>query len=705
VTSPAPPDGLLSGLTPAQVSAVTSEAQPLCIVASAGSGKTRVLTRRIAYRAAVGSAGPAHTLALTFTRKAAGELQSRLKALGMREHVTAGTFHAIASAQLQRWWADRRKQPPVLLERKARLLGQLASSRPGLAGVAASELASQIEWAKARLVGPDEFEPAASQARRMMPTGARPADIAALYARYEHEKVRRGLVDFDDLLTQCAAAIEQDPAFAGAQRWKWRHLFVDEFQDLNPLQHRLLLAWLGSSSDLCVVGDPNQAVYGWNGADPDLLAGFSRRWPHAEVLHLDHNHRCTPQVVAAAARILGPAGARLRSAVEEGPEPSVSSFGSDSAEARGIAAGLVHAHGSGSPWGAMAVLTRTNAQLVTIGEALASAGVPYWAPGRRALLHEPFTKEIVRWASLEPGRPAQTVAADLEDMAAGGGSGVLSDRTLDEQDLSAASALAVLARSFHKQDPAATAGQWVRWLPSALRDEAGPDAPADAVTICSFHRAKGLEWDSVWIAGLEAGLVPISRAANATPEVRSGGLGGGRDDQLAEERRLLYVAVTRAGRELHCSWAKTRCFGSRPVAREPSPWLDAISPGRASAAGSGARTRDVEVTASQWRRRIREQRERLGAEKPSRGRSSAAMRLPTPDERIVTALRSWRSETARASGVPAYVVMHDTTLKALASLRPASIDELLTVPGLGPVKAGRYGSVLLSLVADRAASA
>ncbi|HVA74060.1 MAG TPA: ATP-dependent DNA helicase UvrD2 [Acidimicrobiales bacterium] len=706
-----PLDEILSGLTDAQVAAVTSEAQPLCVVASAGSGKTRVLTRRIAYRIAVGSASPVHSLSLTFTRKAAGELQSRLRALGMREHVSAGTFHALASAQLQRWWADRRKQPPVLLERKARVLGPLVSSRPGLAGASLSDLAGHIEWAKARLVSPEDFEAAAHEERRQMPAGARAADIAALYARYEHEKLRRGLVDFDDLLSQCAAAIESDPQFAGAQRWKWRHLFVDEFQDLNPLQHRLLLAWLGTSDDLFVVGDPNQAIYGWNGADPSLLAGFSRRWPQGDVVHLDHNHRCTPQVVAAAARVLGPAGDRLRSAGEEGPEPRVRSFASDAAEARGIAAELVRAHDAGRPWTSMAVLTRTNAQLVTIGDALEAAGVPFWAPGRKALLQEPITREVMRWAAGEGGRSLQTLAADLEDLAGGEDRvGLRMERSLDEVERSAVSALAGLARAFQRQDTAATARQWLSWLPTALRDDAGPEGPRDAVTLCSFHRAKGLEWEAVWVAGLEAGLVPIARAAarSAGPAV------GGRDHQLAEERRLLYVALTRAARELHCSWARTRTFGSRPVPREPSAWLDAVCPGAASA-GDPARRGPAEVTTAEWRRRIREQRERLAGqgpahdriphERPQRRSAATAIRLPDPDQHTVDALRSWRSETARASGVPAYVVMHDTTLKALASLRPANLDELLTVPGLGPIKADRYGPALLALVADQAATA
>ena len=296
---------------------MTSEAAPLCILASAGAGKTRVLTRRIAYRAPTGDAEPRHTLALTFTRKAAGELQQRLRQLGLREQVCAGTFHALAAAQLHRWWADRGQRPPALL-----------GPQVPAAGAAGGEPAGAGRRSRRRPGRPHRVGQGAAASPRSVrvrrpgggsgpaPLVSAPGAVASLYARYEDEKVRRGLVDFDDLLAGCADAIDTDPVFAAAQRWRWRHLFVDEFQDLNPLQHRLLLAWLGTSTDLCVVGDPHQAVYGWNGADPDLLSQVATRWPSTEVVYLDDNHRCTPQIVAAGAAVLGPAGrpaARRRS--------------------------------------------------------------------------------------------------------------------------------------------------------------------------------------------------------------------------------------------------------------------------------------------------------------------------------------------------------------------------------------------------------
>ena len=675
----ASPEELLDGLTAAQRAAVVSESAPLCILASAGAGKTRVLTRRIAYRARVGTSDARHTLALTFTRKAAGELQHRLKGLGLREQVTAGTFHSMASAQLQRWWADRRQTAPVLLDRKGRLLAQLASSRPGLGGVAVLDLATHIEWAKARMIEPDAFSAAVVADKRDLPPGVTAGALASLYARYESEKTKRGLVDFDDLLVHCANALERDAEFAGAQRWRWRHVFVDEFQDLNPLQHRLLLAWLGPSRDLCVVGDPNQAIYGWNGADPGLLARFGERWPGTEVIRLDANHRCSPQIVAAASAVLGSAGGGLHSATAAGPLPAVRAYPSEVAEAQGLAAGLRQANRSGRPWRTMAVLTRTNAQLVPIQRALTSAGIPFWAPAQAALLEDPAARQVLSELRRNPQAPMQAVAADLAEAAAGD--------VADDASRAVLAALAELAKGFVVDEPRSTAGHWLAWLPAALRDSSDAPGRSDVVTLCTFHRAKGLEWDAVWVAGVEQGLVPIGRASTRAAH--------------DEEQRLLYVALTRASIELHCSWAQQRTFGTRTVPREPSMWLERIE----SAARPGS-ARNVDGAA--WRARFDEQRRSLKETSKARKRP-LGNRLPAgwpePDPDLVGAIKAWRRDTSRATGVPAYVVLHDATVEALASLRPANAQELLAVPGLGPVKAGRYGPTLLSLVAARAASA
>jgi DNA helicase-2/ATP-dependent DNA helicase PcrA len=596
-------DDLLRDLTPRQREAVVSAAQPLCILAAAGAGKTRVLTRRIAFRVATGTADPRHVLALTFTRRAGREMAGRLHRLLLDAEtppIEAGTFHALAYRQLRRYWADREEPPPALLERKSRVLAELAGDRPGLRHVPVAELAAEIEWARARLIGPADYGQACAEAGRPLP--ATPESLAALYARYEVEKQRRRLVDFDDLLARCVAALESDPVFAAAQRWRWRHFFVDEFQDINPLQHRLLLSWLGGRLDVCVVGDPNQSIYAWNGADPGLLSAVAARWPPAQLIRLDDNHRCTPEVVAAAAAVLGRDGADLRSCRPSGAPPVVRRYRSDAAEAHGVASELREARSNGLAWSQLAILFRTNAQAAAFVDALEGARIPYRLSG-----------------------------VELSGNADGGVEAGVS--------------------------------------PGCRGDEESPDG----VTLSTFHRAKGLQWRAVWVAGLERGLVPISHAT--TPPA------------VAEERRLLYVALTRAESELHCSWAEQRSLGGHPVPRDPSPWLDRL--------GGVARARDglprPGLTTPRSRLAVCRRPPRSGPGSPG---------LTDEDRALLDALHRWRASVARGAGVPPFVLFHDVTLRAVAAARPSTPAELLAVPGVGPVKAGRYGTALLTVLAD-----
>jgi len=644
------PGDLLDGLDAEQRAAVVSDAQPLCILAGAGSGKTRVLTRRIAHRVGTGSADPAHVLALTFTRKAAGELRHRLRQLGVREGVAAGTFHAIAYAQLRQRWADRGQAAPTLLERKARLLAPLlprarAGGR-GSATVQAADLAGEIEWAKARLVEPARYQAEALAAGRTPPVPA--AAMAAIYQRYEDDKRARRLVDFEDLLSLCATAMEEDAEFAAAQRWRFRHLFVDEFQDVNPAQFRLLAGWLGRGNDLCVVGDPNQAIYAWNGADPGLLTGFPSLFPEGESVHLGTNYRSTPQVVATAAAVLaaGTASGRAEQEVQaprpDGPAPVVRRFDTDVAEAQGVARTLRRAHRPGVSWSQTAVLARTNAQLLVL-------------------------------------QGSASFVSNLTDVEAMAGEGGAEERRANLE------ALVRLGRDYAALDAAASVDGFVAWLSAAGRgDDMGPGA--DAVELTTFHRAKGLEWRVVVVTGLERGLVPIAHADTPAAE--------------AEERRLLYVALTRATDELVCTWAERRTFGSRALARSPSPYLEPISATVAAMAQGG--------TPAQWRARIDAERARLRSMAGAPSRAGRGAR-PVPggsslganaDPKVLEALKGWRSATARASGVPAYVIFHDATLAAVAEARPATRADLLALPGLGPVKAERYGDTLLALLAE-----
>ena len=649
----------LSDLNPAQRLAVESEAAPLCILAGAGSGKTRVLTRRIAHRIVSGSADPGHVLALTFTRKAAGELGRRLRQLGVRDQVAAGTFHAIAYAQLRRRWADRGETAPMLLERKARLLAPLLPGRRGNgAPVQLVDVAGEIEWAKARMVAPGDYETAALLAGRTPPLPA--ATMATVYQRYEDEKRAKRVVDFDDLLFRCAQVLDGDPEFAATQRWRFRHLFVDEFQDVNPVQYRLLTAWLGDRVDLCVVGDPNQAIYSWNGADPTYLTHFSNRFPTAEVVSLDHNYLSTPQVLAVAGAVLGRPPMVAHRA--DGPVPLVRSFGSDDDEARGVARALRRARGGGLAWSHMAVLTRTNAQLERFEEALRAADVPFRNRGG-AFLDQPEVKEALAGLRRAPaGVPFGGRLADIEAAAAE----VPVERRLDLQQL------VRLGHEYLALDASGDADGFLAWLRATVRSDQ-PDDGADVVELATFHRAKGLEWPVVFVAGLEKGLVPIGQAATEEAE--------------AEERRLLYVALTRAVRELHVSWAQRRTFATRTVPRQPSPWLALID-------NACARLRGEEVPPDRdvWAGRVAGARRKLRAGGP-----------PSPaDEPVLAALKQWRSSAARAANVPAYVIFHDATLAAVAQARPRTRAELLALPGLGPVKAERYGEAILEVVSRQA---
>ena len=665
-------DPLLDGLDATQRDAVTADAAPLAILAGAGSGKTRVLTRRIAWQASRAHIEPDHVLALTFTRKAAGELVGRLGRLGVRRQVTAGTFHAIALAQLRRRCADRDRPMPGVLSRKARILAPMLPGRGAAATVAAAEVASEIEWAKARLLRPDAYEAAVARAGREPPKPA--AEIASLYERYEVERRHRGVVDFDDLIWWCGDALETDPEFQATQRWRFRHLFVDEFQDVNPAQLRLLRAWLGDRPDLCAVGDADQAIYGFAGADPAYLTDFARHFEGATVVRLGSNYRSSPQVVAAAAGLLADGGAPrapVRTSKPDGPAPTFVDYPDDEAEAIGVVGGLRREHGPNRPWSAMAVLYRTNAQSARFEEALTRDGIPFRVRGATRFLERPEVRaaleRVARTDKVAPGRPFAAHLGDLTAEAA----------EASEEQREHVDALVRLGHEYLAADggPGSVDG-FRAYLDVALRGNDDDGTGRDAVELLTFHRAKGLEFDAVFVAGLERGLVPISHADSPA--------------ERGEERRLVYVALTRAERALHLSWARRRKLGARTVDRKPSPWLEVIE-------FAGAPALDTPETAAR-------RREHVAAAK-QKARAATAPSKPTlapPDADLFNALVEWRRNLARASGVPAFVIFHDSTLAAVAGRRPRSRNELLTVPKIGKIKAERHGKALLELIGRHA---
>jgi DNA helicase-2/ATP-dependent DNA helicase PcrA len=654
---------LLADLDPSQRAAVTHESPTLAILAPAGSGKTRVLTRRVAWLVEQRRVAAAHVLTVTFTRKAAGELAQRLGRLGVRQ-LTAGTFHSLALAQLRRHSLEQGREPPAVLGAKGRIIGPIVGGRGPAARVAVLEIAGEIEWAKARLVGPGDYPAAALAAGRLTPRPA--SEIASIYERYEHEKRKRHLYDFDDLLRWCAHTIEHDETFAAAQRFRFRSLFVDEFQDASAAQVRLVRAWLGDRPDLCVVGDAAQAIYSFAGADPGPLREFAAHFPGGVSVWLGANYRSTAPIVAAAAAVLDRTHAPVHAPRGDGPPPEINAFDDEDAEAAGVAQLLCRAHARGVAWSDMAVLYRTNAQSVPFETALPAAGVPVRVPGAGGFVHRPEVRAVLdELRRLDRAAPGRTLFDQLTDLAAGEPLG-------GEERREHLDAILRLGKEYLAADGSGgSVGGFIAWLETSMRgdDDLAAGATSDAVQLVSFHRAKGLEWELVCVTGIERGLVPISYASE--PEA------------LAEERRLLHVALSRAGQFLHISWAQRRTVGGRAVRRSPSPWLAAVeaaNPGRAAPADPGSHLATVRAD--------------LRARRP--------VDVPALDDALFQALKDWRRDLARARGVPAYVVFRDATLVALASVRPTSRSSLLDVSGIGPTKAELYGDDVLELVSRHA---
>ena len=421
-----------------------------------------------------------------------------------------------------------------------------------------------------------------------------------------------------------------------------------------------------------MVGDPDQAIYAWNGADPSALTRFPARFAAATVVHLADTYRSSPQVVAVANAVLdgwrAPGARELRATRAAGAAPTVTAYAGEREEAAAVARRLRNEHTAGRSWSEMAVLGRTRAQLVLFEESLRAAGVPFRLRGASSFLDRPAVRAAVADLAARPDHaPLATALADLDDSPCGDDLEELG-RMMGEQ-------LAL--------DPAASVGGFLAWLQTAVPSE--PAGDDDAVDLATFHASKGLEWQVAFVVGLEAGLVPVEHAD--TPEAR------------AEERRLLYVAVTRAASQLHCSWAERRTFGTRTVARSPSPWLATVEAAVAALSGAAA---DVD-----WRRLLTDIRARVRAapgSAPAPGGAVGPRLGERADPALLAALRSWRANTARAAGVPAYVVLHDTTLAAVAEARPADRPALLALPGMGPVRVERYGQALLDVVAGVRAS-
>ena len=650
---------------------------PLCILAGAGTGKTRVISRRVAYALARGVVRPRDVLVVTFTDKAAGEMRGRLAELG-QPGVTAATFHAAALRQLRHFWPRVHEvDPPGIVESKVPILAPLAAGLPGgYRYLAVRDLAAEIEWAKARRITHAAYITQASAAAR---EGPLPLDLmAGLFKRYEAARERAGLIDFEDMLARTIDLIESDASVADEIRDRYRWFCVDEYQDTNPLQAGLLDAWLGGRQDVAVVGDEDQTIYTFTGASSDYLIGFATRYPSARLVQLERNFRSTPEILGLANRVLAagrsapeersegmPArpAKRLEARLPAGPAPSVAGFPSDEAELAGLIKAIVTLALEGTPHHEMAVLVRTNAQLPAIESALGTAGIPFRVRGERFFARPEIRRAmgVVRSLARTPGdAPLVERLAVAFQHQLGVQRGVVPNGEAAGERHAAVVTLLELAEELAQRDPASDVASFLTQMERRARDE-GAEVPS-GVELLTYHRAKGLEWEAVFLPALEEGTLPIRQASQPA--------------ELAEERRLLYVGITRARRHLWLSWATRRTGATgREGRRARSRFLDGLLPPRPVRVASGA----------------------FEASAPGEP-ATAARSAPGEHSPLSNALRAWRTARARTDAVAPFIVFHDATIEAIAERRPRSIAELRHVPGIGPTKLDRYGEEIIGVV-------
>ncbi|MCX3059322.1 ATP-dependent DNA helicase UvrD2 [Streptomyces beihaiensis] len=717
--APESADAVLDGLDPEQRAVATALHGPVCVLAGAGTGKTRAITHRIAYGVRAGILPSASVLAVTFTNRAAGEMRGRLRQLGAGG-VQARTFHSAALRQLQFFWPKAvGGELPRLVDRKVQLVADAAAAcRVRLDRGELRDVTSEIEWSKVTQTVPSDYAAAAHKAGRESPRD--PAEIAQIYAQYETLKRDRRVIDFEDVLLLTVGILQDRHDIAEQVRAQYQHFVVDEYQDVSPLQQRLLDLWLGERDNLCVVGDASQTIYSFTGATPDHLINFRNRHPGATVVKLVRDYRSSPQVVHLANGILARADGRaadhrleLVSQREAGPEPEYAEYADEPTEAEGTARRVRELIRSGISAGEIAILFRTNGQSEIYEQALADADVPYQLRGAERFFERPEVRKAghsLRAAARFGGNDAGLDdAVDLPSQVRAvlsgegwtteppAGSGAVRDRW------ESLAALVRLAEDFGRSRPAATLADFVAELDERAGAQHAPTV--DGVTLASLHAAKGLEWDAVFLVGVAEGMMPISYART--------------DEQIEEERRLLYVGVTRARRRLSLSWALSRTPGGR-ASRRPSRFLDGLRPGSGGVVGggSGGARGGVERGTGPA------SREPLGVARRGANRKVARCRVcgrtlteagemklmrcedcPSDmNEGLYERLVEWRARTAADIGQPAFCVFTDKTLVAIAEAEPDDEAGLSRIPGVGRRKFRAYGSDVLAVCAGQVAS-
>lgn len=702
-SAPLTADDILDALDLEQRQVAASPSGPMCVLAGAGTGKTRAITHRIAYGVLSGTYQPGHVLAVTFTARAAGEMRTRLRELGVAG-VQTRTFHAAALRQLHYFWPQAiGGASPEVLPYKASVVAEAgARLRLQLDRVAVRDLAGEVEWAKVSMLTPDTYAEAAHRAGRD-PAGLDATAMARVLQTYEEVKTERGVIDFEDVLLLTVGILAEREDIARVVRSQYRHFVVDEYQDVNALQQRLLDLWVGERDEVCVVGDAAQTIYSFTGATPRHLLEFPARYPRAQVVQLVRNYRSTPQIVALANVLVraGHAGhgrpgdvrtesLRLRSQRQDGPSPTLTAYPDDAGEAEAVAGAIKALVAGGTPASQIAVLFRTNAQSEVYESALADAEVAYLVRGGERFFARPEVRAailLMRGAARadDGSKPLGELVRDVITgagwtQAAPRSGGAIRERWESLQ------ALVALTESFVAAGPSARLTDLVHELDVRAAAQHAPRV--EGVTLASLHAAKGLEWDCVFMIGCSDGLIPISMAEG--PEA------------IQEERRLMYVGLTRARRQLRLSWAGARNPGGR-AGRRPSRFLEEAAGILGEGARSSARDKKAAGKAGRAAQATQVSRCRGCGTDLVTGATRKVGRChdcpPTYDEATFEALRGWRLKVAGAASVPAYVVFTDATLTAIAEKRPASPGELGSISGVGARKLERYGDAVLAILA------
>jgi len=524
---------------------------PVAVLAGAGTGKTRVITHRIAHGVDTGAYSPSRVMAVTFTAKAAGELRGRLRALGV-EGVAARTFHATALAQLNFFWPTLAGSPaPSIIDNKVRMLGQAADAirlRPSTATL--RDIASEIEWRKVSMLSIDQY---AALGRPI--SGVDAGQLIELMRGYEALKDDRRQLDFEDVLLACAGMLEAEPRVAASVHEQYRHFTVDEFQDVSPLQNRLLELWLGDRHDICVVGDASQTIYSFAGAEQRFLLEFERRHPDATVVRLETNYRSQPPILTAANALMHgrPGALELVPAREQftADAPTITAYDTEGEEAAGIAAAISARIEAGASPSEIAVLYRAHAQSAVLQQALAAEGIATSVLGGTRFFAMPEVRQAIlalRAAAVAPSeqgflpgveRVLRELGLTEEPPAAGGA------------QRSGWEARRAILRLAEEAGPEADLRSFSDALMARAKDQHEPTMRT--VTLSTLHAAKGLEWPHVYLAGWAEGSLPISYATTF--------------EAIDEERRLAYVGVTRAARTLALSWSRSAGRGERSPSR------------------------------------------------------------------------------------------------------------------------------------------